>query len=401
MLPVIDRRSDEKQRMAEKAQSSTMLPETMTPFALSRLMPLPFWPVPPDRARYAGNAVAADDRAVLALRVAGDENAGVAAILHDIVADRHAVPHGAVDADFSVARGMAVLDAAGGAVDLYAGAAAVQERAVVDHAIRDSSASSKAEASISMRSPSRVSPSSRSRAGVLGRKHAVPAAEGKHGLPGDADQVRVGGEGDIADAVAAGRQEERSFLGLRFFEGEGEEGALVVGRAGGKAFVGGVDRAAQEAFCRRAAREHVLRQHGQQRRAEQRTSRNRVRISLPKNLHVSIEPHSRRRRRAGGCSGLREYHRRAWISRTLRAGGAGVSARAMRKIFHLVLVKPTHYDDEGYPLQWRRSIIPSNALACVHGLAEDCSRAQSPGRRRRDQNSRDRRDELARAARTS
>jgi hypothetical protein len=42
-----------------------------------------------------------------------------------------------------------------------------------------------------------------------------------------------------------------------------------------------------------------------------------------------------------------------------------------QKTFTLVLIKPTHYDDEGYPLQWRRSIIPSNALACVHGLAEE------------------------------
>jgi hypothetical protein len=41
------------------------------------------------------------------------------------------------------------------------------------------------------------------------------------------------------------------------------------------------------------------------------------------------------------------------------------------KVFTLVLVKPTHYDDDGYPLQWRRSIIPSNTLACVYGLAED------------------------------
>ena len=45
----------------------------------------------------------------------------------------------------------------------------------------------------------------------------------------------------------------------------------------------------------------------------------------------------------------------------------------MNKIFHLILIKPTHYDDDGYPLQWRRSIIPSNALACVHGLAMDAN----------------------------
>lgn len=43
------------------------------------------------------------------------------------------------------------------------------------------------------------------------------------------------------------------------------------------------------------------------------------------------------------------------------------------KVFHLILVKPTHYDDDGYPLQWRRSIIPSNALASVHGLADECA----------------------------
>jgi hypothetical protein len=48
-------------------------------------------------------------------------------------------------------------------------------------------------------------------------------------------------------------------------------------------------------------------------------------------------------------------------------------------IFTLILIKPTHYDDDGYPLQWRRSIIPSNTLACVHGLAEDCDRRKVLG----------------------
>src|SRR6201995_2984178 len=40
-------------------------------------------------------------------------------------------------------------------------------------------------------------------------------------------------------------------------------------------------------------------------------------------------------------------------------------------LFHLVLIKPTHYDDDGYPIQWVRSAIPSNTLACLNGLAED------------------------------
>lgn len=42
------------------------------------------------------------------------------------------------------------------------------------------------------------------------------------------------------------------------------------------------------------------------------------------------------------------------------------------KVFHLVLIKPTHYDDRGYPIQWLRSAIPSNTLACIHGIAQDC-----------------------------
>jgi len=41
--------------------------------------------------------------------------------------------------------------------------------------------------------------------------------------------------------------------------------------------------------------------------------------------------------------------------------------------FHVLLIKPSHYDDRGYPLQWHKSIIPSNSLACVHGLVEEFS----------------------------
>jgi Radical SAM superfamily len=42
--------------------------------------------------------------------------------------------------------------------------------------------------------------------------------------------------------------------------------------------------------------------------------------------------------------------------------------------FHLVMIKPSHYDDDGYPIQWVRSAIPSNTLACLNGLAEDAQR---------------------------
>ena len=35
----------------------------------------------------------------------------------------------------------------------------------------------------------------------------------------------------------------------------------------------------------------------------------------------------------------------------------------------LYLIQPTRYDDDGYPLQWLLSLIPSNSLACVAGIA--------------------------------
>jgi hypothetical protein len=43
-------------------------------------------------------------------------------------------------------------------------------------------------------------------------------------------------------------------------------------------------------------------------------------------------------------------------------------------LFHFVMIKPSHYDDDGYPIQWFRSAIPSNTLACLNGLAEDALR---------------------------
>ena len=44
-----------------------------------------------------------------------------------------------------------------------------------------------------------------------------------------------------------------------------------------------------------------------------------------------------------------------------------------RRRFCLVLIKPSHYDDDGYVIQWLRSPIPSNSLASIYGLAKDCA----------------------------
>jgi hypothetical protein len=50
-----------------------------------------------------------------------------------------------------------------------------------------------------------------------------------------------------------------------------------------------------------------------------------------------------------------------------------------KQSFHLVLIKPSHYDDEGYVIQWGRSAIPSNSLAALNALAMDCVARQVLG----------------------
>jgi len=44
-----------------------------------------------------------------------------------------------------------------------------------------------------------------------------------------------------------------------------------------------------------------------------------------------------------------------------------------KETFNLVLIKPSHYDDDGYVIQWFRSAIPSNSLAALYGLALECA----------------------------
>ncbi|MEA2873376.1 MAG: hypothetical protein QOH67_3352, partial [Hyphomicrobiales bacterium] len=43
------------------------------------------------------------------------------------------------------------------------------------------------------------------------------------------------------------------------------------------------------------------------------------------------------------------------------------------RVFKIVLIKPSHYDADGYVIQWWRSTIPSNSLASVYGLLSDCA----------------------------
>ena len=56
------------------------------------------------------------------------------------------------------------------------------------------------------------------------------------------------------------------------------------------------------------------------------------------------------------------------VPRALKLG------RAMdKRTFRIILVKPSHYDDDGYVIQWWLSTIPSNSLASVYGLLAQCA----------------------------
>ena len=50
-----------------------------------------------------------------------------------------------------------------------------------------------------------------------------------------------------------------------------------------------------------------------------------------------------------------------------------------KRTFRVILVKPSHYDDDGYVIQWLRSTIPSNSLASVYGLLADCAEDRTLG----------------------
>jgi hypothetical protein len=43
------------------------------------------------------------------------------------------------------------------------------------------------------------------------------------------------------------------------------------------------------------------------------------------------------------------------------------------KQFDFIMIKPSHYDDDGYPIVWWRTILPSNSLAALNGLARDAN----------------------------
>ena len=80
-----------------------------------------------------------------------------------------------------------------------------------------------------------------------------------------------------------------------------------------------------------------------------------------------------------------QYARRTEIDDDLGKGGASSVEGALKRgeqillqsqgiaerRFQLILIKPSHYDDDGYVIRWWRAMIPSNSLAAVYGIAAD------------------------------
>lgn len=54
-------------------------------------------------------------------------------------------------------------------------------------------------------------------------------------------------------------------------------------------------------------------------------------------------------------------------------------ANDSRSRFQLILIKPSHYDDDGYLIRWWRAMSPSNSLASVYSIAADCAERQVLG----------------------
>ena len=49
-----------------------------------------------------------------------------------------------------------------------------------------------------------------------------------------------------------------------------------------------------------------------------------------------------------------------------------------RTPFFVEIIKPSHYDDDGYVIQWVRGFIPSNSLACLYALVHSTAERRVP-----------------------
>src|SRR5262245_55278750 len=65
--------------------------------------------------------------------------------------------------------------------------------------------------------------------------------------------------------------------------------------------------------------------------------------------------------RPGGCRNIVSM----WGTRGERSMAGPIPGRTQ---FFVEIIKPSHYDDDGYVIQWARGFIPSNSLACLYAL---------------------------------
>lgn len=50
-----------------------------------------------------------------------------------------------------------------------------------------------------------------------------------------------------------------------------------------------------------------------------------------------------------------------------------------KKPFLVEIIKPSHYDNDGYVIQWFRAFVPSNSLACLYSLVQDVDHRRALG----------------------
>lgn len=60
-------------------------------------------------------------------------------------------------------------------------------------------------------------------------------------------------------------------------------------------------------------------------------------------------------------------------------GDVAVNSALPRKRFSVVLIKTSHYDDNGYVVRAFRSSMPANSLATVYALVADCAARKARG----------------------
>jgi len=49
------------------------------------------------------------------------------------------------------------------------------------------------------------------------------------------------------------------------------------------------------------------------------------------------------------------------------------------KRFHVILIKPSRYDDDGYVISWFRGVLVSNSMAVINALTEQADREKALG----------------------